>query len=228
MRLVTIDNGNTNPTVALYKGETLEKVFPFLQYQKQKDDFILISSVGKALDIKASFDLKNKRSQTHFFDMKVDYAETLGEDRLVASYYLYNQLKPNEKILLIDAGTFITCDLISNFGFLGGYIFPGVDRFLETYSQSHQLPLLDKAQLEKTTPHLPHTTNEAILSATKIYLKTTIEELVNKNAPDKIVFTGGTSKIISDLINLKVQSETVHHLVHLGLSLIYQNHLSQE
>jgi type III pantothenate kinase len=160
--------------------------------------------------------------------MKVHYAETLGDDRLVTSYYVFNKIKGSEKILLIDAGTFITCDFISEEGFLGGYIFPGVDRFLESYAHSAQLPHLSKRELSSAKEALPHSTPEAILEATHLYLKSVLQELINKNAPDKIIFTGGTSKYISDLINSKVQSETVHHLVHLGLSLIYQNHLLQE
>lgn len=227
MRLVTIDNGNSNPHVGLFDGETLKEVIPLKDYKQDINDFILISSVGKPLDIKPGFDLKSKRSKTHFFDMKVHYAETLGDDRLIAGLYLYKNINANEKILLIDAGTFITCDTITAEGFMGGYILPGINRFLKAYSDSAQLPLLPKSGLHSLNDDLPQTTEEAITKALKIYLKMTIEEIIKKNAPDKIVFTGGTSADILSLLSLKVRSETAHHLIHSGMALIHQKYLAQ-
>ena len=227
MRLVTIDNGNTYPNVGLFNGGVLNSVIPLNQYNPSPGDFVLISSVGKTLSIKPSFDLKTKRSKSHFFEMPVHYSETLGDDRLIASYGLYLKNKKSEKILLIDAGTFITCDLITPDGFQGGYILPGINRFLKIYSESAQLPLLSKEQLFKENADLPHNTDEAILKGTEIYLKATLEEIVNVTSPDKIVFTGGSSNEIKKLINLKVRSELDLHLIHSALSSIFEHHLDQ-
>lgn len=228
MRLITIDNGNTNPNVGYFDNGVLKSVVPLAQYVSEKNDYILISSVGKKIDIKPSFDLKTKRSKTHFFDMKVNYSESLGDDRLIASYGLFKNLKPNEKVLLIDAGTFITCDVVAAEGFLGGYIFPGIERFLATYSDSAQLPRLSKELLFKTTTLLPHSTDEAILMATEMYLKASLEEIIKQTAPDKIIFTGGSAEDMKKLISLKVRSETDRHLIHSALSLIHELHLRQE
>lgn len=228
MRLITIDNGNTNPNVGYFDNGVLKSVVPLAQYVSEKNDYILISSVGKKIDIKPSFDLKTKRSKTHFFDMKVNYSESLGDDRLIASYGLFKNLKPNEKVLLIDAGTFITCDVVAAEGFLGGYIFPGIERFLATYSDSAQLPRLSKESLFKTTTLLPHSTDEAILMATEMYLKASLEEIIKQTAPDKIIFTGGSAEDMNKLISLKVRSETDRHLIHSALSLIHELHLRQE
>lgn len=169
-----------------------------------------------------------KRSKTHFFDMKVHYAETLGDDRLIASYGLFKKLRPNEKILLIDAGTFITCDLITSDGFQGGYIFPGMSRFLKIYSDSAQLPLLSKDQLFKGDDSLPHTTEDAILKATEIYLKAAIEKVIEETSPTRIVLSGGSAQELIKLISLKVPSEMDRHLIHEALSMIHETHLSQE
>lgn len=227
MRLVTIDNGNTNPNVAFHDNGVIKSIVPLDQYTSEKNDFILISSVGNALSIKPSFDLKTKRSKTHFFDMKVNYSETLGDDRLIAGYGIYKKLKENESVLLVDAGTFITCDLITNDGFQGGYIFPGINRFLKTYSDSAQLPHLSREDLFKGNDDLPHTTEEAILKATEMYLKTCVSEVIKKASPKKVVFSGGSSEDIKNLINLEVRSELDRHLIHSALSSIYQNHLTQ-
>jgi type III pantothenate kinase len=229
MRLVTIDNGNTHPHVAYFDDGVLKSVVPLDQYAPTKGEFVLISSVGSQLNIKPSFDLHTKRNKTHFFDMKVNYSETLGDDRLYCGYAIFKELKPNEKVLLIDAGTFITCDLITNEGFQGGYIFPGFSRFLGTYGQSAQLPELSKDLLFKNVhTALPHTTEDAIVMATELYLKSSMEEVINRASPDKIIFTGGSATDIKKIINLKVRSETDRHLIHSALSLIYELHLRQE
>ena len=62
MRIVTIDNGNSHPTVGIFENEKLSYVIELNQYQTQENDFILISDVGSALSIKPSFDLKKKTS----------------------------------------------------------------------------------------------------------------------------------------------------------------------
>lgn len=228
MRLVTIDNGNTHKRVGFFTEGVLTDVVPFDQYTQDSNDFILISSVGQPLSVKPSFDLKTKRSKTHFFDMKVSYSETLGEDRLIAGYGVFKKLKQNEKALVIDAGTFITCDLVTSDGFEGGYILPGLSRFLKTYGDSVNLPTLSESKLFTGKAELPHNTEEAIFKATEIYLKSSIEEIIRLTAPDKVVFTGGSADVVKNAISLKVRSESDRHLIHLALSLIHQFHLRQE
>ncbi|MBC7714825.1 MAG: type III pantothenate kinase [Rhizobacter sp.] len=228
MRLVTIDNGNTHPHAGFFESGVLKGVEPLEKYVPQSGDYVLIASVGKTLKIKPSFDLKTKRTMTHFFDMRVHYSNTLGDDRLIAGYGVFKKIKTTEKVLLIDAGTFITCDLITDDGFQGGYIFPGISRFLKIYSDSAQLPLLSKDQLYSENDDLPHSTEEAIIKATEIYLKSSIEQVITKTSPDKIVFTGGNASSIKNLISLKVRFETDRHLIHSALSLIYDHHLRPE
>ena len=228
MRLITIDNGNTHPNVGIFLDGVLQSVVPLDQYTRAVDDFVLVASVGYALPIKSNFDLKSKRSKTHFFDMEVHYSETLGDDRLIASYGIFKKLKKNDKVLLIDAGTFITIDLITEDGFQGGYIFPGITRFLKIYSESAQLPSLSKDMLFQSDDDIPHTTEEAILKATELYLKVCVEGVINKTSPTKIVFTGGSANEIKSLVNLKVGFEMDHHLIHSALSLIHDLHLAQE
>lgn len=228
MRLITIDNGNTHPNVGIFNDGVLQGVVPLDQYTQAPGDYLLIASVGFALTLKPSFDLKSKRTKTHFFDMKVNYAETLGDDRLIASYGLFKKITKGERVLLVDAGTFITTDLVTDDGFQGGYIFPGITRFLKTYTESAQLPSLSKDMLFKGNDEIPHTTNDAILKATELYLKSSIEEVIRNTSPDKIVFTGGNATDIKKLISLKVHSEMDRHLIHSALSLIHDLHLRQE
>ena len=227
MRLVTIDNGNTNPTVAYFDQGVLKSVVPLKQYVHEKSDVVMISSVGNHLSITPTHDLRKKRTKTHFFEMKVNYTETLGDDRLIASYGIFKKIKPNEKILLIDAGTFITADIVTAEGFQGGYIFPGLNRFLKIYSDSANLPLLSKDLLFKESAGLPHNTEDAIVRACEIYIRSSLEDVINKNAPDKIIFTGGNGSEVMNYINSKVRFELDRHLIHSALSLIHEHHYSQ-
>ena len=230
MRIVTIDNGNSHPTVGIFENEKLSYVIELNQYQTQENDFILISDVGSALSIKPSFDLKKKRhSKDHpfFFEMPVHYSDTLGDDRLYLAYSLFKAIPDNsQSVLAIDAGTFITIDLINAKGFQGGFIFPGVDLFLSSYKSGAKLPKLDSKEMSSTT--LPHSTEEAILMANNLYIENILESIIKKTSPSKIVITGGSSEFIKNKIeklNLEVQLETVHHSIHLALFLIFQHHL---
>lgn len=227
MRLVTVDNGNTNPNVAIHSKEGIVKVYPLEKHQAEIDDVVVISSVGKPIELKATYNLKKHRTEKSFFDMPVHYAMTLGEDRLVTAYYAFKALKNNESVMVIDAGTFVTCDLINAQGFQGGYIFPGINRFLETYGQSAQLPTFSKDQLKKylSERSIPQTTESAILMATKIYFESMLKEMISLHSPNKILFTGGSADELARLLNLKVPFELSPHLVHSSLRLIYDLHL---
>ncbi len=230
MRLITVDNGNTNPHVGIYLGDKLSSVIPLKEYSPLQDDFIIVSDVGAPLSFKPSFNLKTKRhtkDNPHFFDMPVHYAETLGEDRLVLGYLLFKNIKDtNERILAIDAGTFITMDIITSSGFMGGYIFPGMKTFLSSYSKGSKLPILSKNDL--MIKDLPHTTEEAIQGASDVYLDSVLGSVIKKTSPSKIIITGGSLEVIKnkiEMLNLKVQLESDPHLIHSALALIYHLHL---
>ena len=232
MRIITIDNGNTNPHVGIFINDKLESIIPLKDFSPLDDDFILLSDVGAALPFAPSFDLKSMRKTKDnlntFFDMPVHYANSLGDDRLIASYSVFKDIKSSEKVLLIDAGTFITMDLISEKGFLGGYIFPGLNVFLSTYQQGQKL-FVPEIKNEVLNLGLPSTTEDAILKATDCYLESILESIINKTSPNKIVLTGGSSEFVKNKILkfnlLEVQLETYHHLIHLSLYSIFQNHL---
>jgi type III pantothenate kinase len=232
MRLITIDNGNTNPHVGIFHDEKLILVTPLKNYSPQKDDFVIISDVGSPLSFKPSFDLKTlrpKMANGRFFEMPVHYAETLGDDRLFSAYYVFQKLK-NDKdlILVIDAGTFITMDFVGPKGFLGGYIFPGIKTFLKSYSTGALLPVM--SETANDFQHLPHSTEEAISGAAHIYLDKILESIIKKASPSKIILTGGGLELLKNKIeklSLKVQLETDPHLIHESLALLFRTHLQK-
>jgi len=88
--------------------------------------------------------------------------ETLGKDRIAACVGA-NCLKPNANLLVIDAGTAVTYDVVNvKNQYVGGNISPGLEmrkKALHTFTQ--KLPLIE---LEDSVPMFGSTTNEAILA----------------------------------------------------------------
>ena len=62
MRIITVDNGNTNPHVGIFQEQKLVSVVPLKDFSLLPDDFILVSDVGAPLPFAPSFDLKSIRS----------------------------------------------------------------------------------------------------------------------------------------------------------------------
>ena len=98
MRLITIDSGNTNKTVALHNDEGILSIQFLQNFKFEKEDFILISNVGKKPEVKESYQLSQHREKNAFFDMPINYTLSLGEDRLYASYWAFKNLKENEVV----------------------------------------------------------------------------------------------------------------------------------
>jgi len=227
-RIVTIDNGNTNPHVGFFINQKLTSVIPLKNYIQEPDDIILMASVGEPLTIQATFDLKNLRKKNALFVMPIFYSETLGVDRLYCAYFIFQKINPENRVLIIDAGTFMTADIIESKGFMGGYIFPGSKTFLQSYSLGKQLPVIKKIESNEA---LPHSTEEAISMAHEIYLDSVLKELMNKHSPKKVIITGGDGEKI--LLKMKKISSTIPlefdpHLLHFAIHSIYQNHLKDQ
>jgi type III pantothenate kinase len=228
MRVITVDNGNTNPHVGIFENGKLSAIIPLRNYISSPGDFIIASDVGAPLLLKLSYNLKAKRhTKNHpfFFEMPVNYAETLGDDRLITAHYVYKTLKNNEdRFLVIDAGTFITADVVTKKGFEGGFIFPGEKTFLSSYGKGAHLPILEKGEASES--ELPHTTEDAIWGAKDLYLCSILKGIVARTRPSKIFITGGAGELIEKTLrefNLKVQLERDPHLIHSALFLIQQS-----
>lgn len=221
MRVVTIDNGNTNPHVGIFINDELSSVIPLSSYETKTGDIILISNVGQNISILPTIDLKKHLAKKLFFNMPVNYSETLGDDRLFQSCYLFQNIKPNERVLLLDAGTFFTADLITDEGFMGGYIFPGSKTFLKSYSQGKRLPHIETISI---TENLPRNTEEAISMAHEIYWDAILENLLKKISPSRIVLTGGDLQVLERKlknINSTFQLEFDPHLLHRSMHFLF-------
>jgi len=164
MNLV-IDIGNTRIKFAIFENQKLlidEKIESEIFSSKVKElfkaypeiDNAIISSVrtlDKEVDIVSLFCNVHVLSQNSKIPFKNSYRtpQSLGVDRIAlvaASYYTY----PHRNVLVIDAGTCITYDVITEYGeYLGGAISPGLlMRYKAMNNQTDGLPLLEPIQLE--------------------------------------------------------------------------------
>lgn len=72
--------------------------------------------------------------------IKIDYAKTLGTDRISGALGAIKKYPKNKNLLVIDFGTATTYNLISNKIFKGGLITPGIQTALKSLIQNTSLP----------------------------------------------------------------------------------------
>ncbi|MBN1463682.1 MAG: type III pantothenate kinase [Paludibacteraceae bacterium] len=203
-----IDQGNTYLKAALFENDNLLKsitldannatVWAEL-FAENNISNTIISSV-KAIDSDFTELLKNKSSLfvelNHQTLIPVNNCyktpETLGKDRLAAVIGAVS-LYPNHPILVVDAGTALTFDFITEKGdYLGGAISPGLDmRFKALHTFTDKLPLVKNTQ----SSLIGNTTELAIASGVvngMLYeIEGTITQLKAKYPTLLIFLTGG-------------------------------------
>lgn len=234
--LITLDFGNSNPHAGLFQKNQNQwqhlKTVPFKELnifltQLQMDSVnsaIVLAEVKSREEelfeyLKQGFLLTRVKDYwrgTKFAGMPVNYSQTLGEDRLIEAFYLYKQDKT--PTLLIDAGTFVTMDIINAAGFQGGYIFPSQTSYFETFKKGEQLK--DVALSSVNGGDLPHQTADAMTGSYSAFValaKTMIQEY----SVSRLVVTGGNSSWwIKQLeqcgagIIVKEEKDLIHSALH--------------
>jgi len=148
--------------------------------------------------------------------------ETLGPDR-IAAVVGANNIFPENTVLVIDAGTAITYDIITdNAEYLGGNISPGLDmRFRALNKFTRNLPLL-KAQSE--FPDFGNTTESAIISGVQKGIIYEIESYIDKTKELynnlKVFLTGGNIIFFDKMSKKTIFVEP--NLVLIGLNIILE------
>ncbi len=119
--------------------------------------------------------------------------ETLGYDRIAGVVEAHARFPQND-VLVIDAGTALTFDLITAAGdFLGGNISPGLQmRFRALAGQTRRLPLVSP---DEEYPEVGTTTGEAIragvIQGMVAEIDGTIDRFAGKRQEMKTILTGG-------------------------------------
>ncbi|WDD98776.1 type III pantothenate kinase [Thalassomonas actiniarum] len=144
--------------------------------------------------------------------------EKLGVDRWLAMIGAY-KLYPGKNMLIIDAGTATTVDLLAASGeHLGGWIIPGIDTMFNSILQQTANVAADKG--ENASIAFGRDTNENVNNACWAATVGAIEVAIRQaetvvSALDLVLMTGGNEKALSNLLESKVTS--VKNLVFVGL-----------
>ena len=125
--------------------------------------------------------------------------QTLGVDR-IALMSAASVLYPNRSVLVIDAGTCITYDLLTEENkYFGGAISPGIDMRYKALNQfTANLPLLNK---EEKIPVVGDTTKSAmhsgVLNGIILEIDGIIAQQKHKNKKLTVILTGGDTNFLS-------------------------------
>lgn len=164
---LAIDIGNTRTKFSVFnRGEVLitvpVKEFKIEHIEVLKNEHPDLNKVILSATKDYSTELRRalQKKFVQFIEMESDTPlpiencyetkDTLGKDRLAAAVGAFD-LYPNTNLLIIDAGTAITYDVVNDkHQYLGGNISPGIDmRFKALHQFTGKLPLVNQQEYKK-------------------------------------------------------------------------------
>lgn len=230
---LTIDQGNSSAKVAVHDGLSIVKT-----ERIECLDAIAIESLAKRYGIKSAIyssvsvdgkeivDALNRigikamalTSDTPL-PIEIDYKTpaTLGRDRIAVAAGAYSE-HPKCDVLIVDAGTAITYDVVTACGhYKGGNIAPGIAmRLASLHAHTKRLPLVDASG---DVPFWGYDTDTAIRSGALHGVTAEINYYRRRLGDNAIVMlTGGDADIISPLLDFRVEVDA--YLVNKGLNSI--------
>lgn len=241
---LTIDNGNTSVKVAFFIGTQVVATNRFTRRdQRLLDRFIstykpetaIVCSTAATATSQRIEQLVEQRCRhllrlSHETPMPITLGyhtpQTLGRDRIataVGAWSIAQRLDNACDVLIIDAGTAITYDLVTANGcFVGGNIAPGLRlRFKSLHEHTGRLPLINA---EGDTPVVGYDTETAIRSGVLLGLLGEIRCYIHDlklSHPNLMVFiTGGDGR----LLHQRLDDDSIIYYEHLaaeGLNRIY-------
>lgn len=231
---LTIDIGNTRAKVAAFDGDRLVSEERFeddipshlleaaRRFQPERCAFCSVAGWQEGVEaVLHKLDCPVLRvTGTTPAPVKVCYhtPETLGADRLAAVVGAVT-LQPKTDLLVIDAGTCITYDLVDAAGnYLGGNISPGVEMRLEALHC--RTALLPRVDADGPTPDLGYDTLTAIRAGVVRGIGYELQGCIRhwqKRYPNlRIFLTGGDRFAFSEAVRQNLLTDS--HLVARGLN----------
>lgn len=227
---LTIDSGNSGSRFALFDKSGFILCKPSLsieeianQYDINTENtvaaFVSVTDNSAALDQFETYYASDYFTDNFFLDMRVSYSETLGLDRLVLAYYIFDT---KSKYAVVDSGTFTTIDLIDEKGFCGGHILPGLRLLASTYDQGVQLKGLVKEPYQLNELPCPQSSEEAVSNGLSQIFLAPIKSILSTWEYEQLRITGGNGEILyNQLKNSDFQrSASIHFnddLIHKAL-----------
>ncbi|MBE2985121.1 type III pantothenate kinase [Campylobacter sp. RM9344] len=180
--MILCDIGNTNATFLKDGKISRMSVDEFRRYEpKERVYFICVND-----DLFAKL-----KSNPNFIDLEPYFEidtiyQGLGIDRIAGCYGITDGV-------IVDAGSAITVDIMSNSIHLGGYILPGISSMLKAYegiSPRLKLPINSQIDIDA----LPQKTVDAVSYGILKPIVILLEKLAGNK---KVYFTGGDGEFLS-------------------------------
>ena len=155
--------------------------------------------------------------------------ETLGYDRIAAAVGAYT-IYPGKNVLVIDAGTAITYDIVTSGGeYLGGNISPGLGiRFKSLNKYTNRLPLLEPP--EDKPRLIGDSTKEAIEAGIvhgTVFEMDGLIDAISQNHPKlQVVLTGGDAKYFEGKLKSSIFVDLNLNLI--GLNRILEHNAAED
>ncbi|MDO5104605.1 type III pantothenate kinase [Capnocytophaga sp.] len=238
-----IDEGNSSVKVAVFEAQKpiFFRTFAKSDFQKgitREIDFSIIThgiiaSVVENAPQRFSF-LSEKVANLLFMDAQTpmpfvnNYAtpHTLGIDRLALMAAAVTRY-PQENVLVIDAGTCITFDVMTQKGiYLGGAIAPGIAmRLRAMHAFTSKLPLLDETDFN-TTDFVGNSTKSCMLSGVYNNVVREIEGVITQYEQKfehlRTILTGGNHLFLVENIKNRIFANSFFLLEGLNAILEWQ------
>ena len=241
MANLVIDIGNTFIKVAVFNqdkivfSEQLSALSQSIIYQikeKHHPQNLIISSVKEDLDLIIE-DLKKDFNCIRFDHLSLTPIQnnykskaTLGLDRLAAiigAQHLY----PKQNVIVIDAGTCITYDVINDKGeYNGGSISAGLEmRFKALHQFTSKLPLVsfDESFDESYGNNTPNSINSGVINGILFEVEGFIQQQLKYSQSTKIILCGGNSAFFESRFKNSIFAHLILHepnLVLIGLNTV--------
>ena len=216
-----VDIGNTAIKIAVANGENIEEPRSVTSWNDGIEQWLecysidaaIISSVSDEPEAMLQWIDAHCPRVIHLshttplpFSITYDTPNTLGLDRIAAVAGAQTLAPNNSTLLVIDAGTAITYEVIVANQYLGGNISPGVQMRLRALHQlTARLPLVTA---EGDTPNIGYNTETAIRAGVVGGIVHEIEGYINeikKKYPDVLIFlTGGDVFLLASQLKNRI------------------------
>lgn len=230
---LTIDQGNSATKVALWRESNMVKSMRYddltvVDIKALADDYeldaVILSSV-KIVETSILDVINNICRNVYILNhqtklpIKIEYVspETLGHDRIAAAVGA-NMISPGKTLLVVDFGTAVTYDIVTNDGrYIGGNIAPGLNMRIDALH--HNTARLPQIVVDGDCPLWGKNTDTAIRAGV-IYGIVGEMTYYRSKLPDDVVVvcTGGYAEIIAGMVDFDVVVEP--NLVNIGLNSI--------
>ena len=237
---LTIDIGNTQTKLGFFDGLELQSTQKFSSaeiipwqsiFNTHKITHSILSQVGNTQSDLETLYSNTKCVEVHHqlqlpFISDYDPFENLGIDRVVglaAAAYLF----PRENVMIIDAGTCITYDLITaRAHHLGGVISPGlIMRYQAMHRFTHQLPNLE---IQAPSSFPPTNTVEGmhhgVISSVVAEIETFISRFETSTPTFRIILTGGDAGFLSKRVKNGILAD--ENFLAIGLNFLLETNKS--